>query len=854
MQVPLSWLHEYVDISDLDPLLLAERLTLAGLEVGEIEYIGRAPDSASGTVSVAAITTGDSFPWDRERIRVGRVVAVERHPNADRLVLATVDFGGEAPQTVVTGAPNVRAAQRVAFATVGATVRNGHSDDHELVTLKPARLRGVRSEGMVLSELELGLSDEHEGILELPADAPVGTPLADYLGDVVLHIELTANLGRAHSIVGVAREVAALFGRPLKPLPTDLVQQGPGVAESVEITITDPVACPRFTATLIRDVTIGPSPFWMQRRLRLAGMRPINNIVDITNYVMLETGQPLHAFDYDVLRARATASGRDKIHILMRDARPGETLTTLDGEARPLAPTDHLVTDSAGPLSLAGVMGGEEGEVSETTRTVLLEAANWNFIMIRRTQQRHLLFSEAGLRFSRGVHPAQAALGNRRAAELMRQLAGGTVAAGMVDTYPAPPPIVQLELTGREIERQLGMALPIDRIASHLRALQFEVTPTGPDRLLVITPDHRLDIEGPHDLVEEVARVEGYADLPATLMRDDLPPMRVDPTLPQEERIRDLLVAAGLQETISYALTCPEREAILVPGADPGDISEGGYVRLANPSSQERRVLRRTLLVSAMETVQSNLRFQERVAIFEIGRTYLPLVGRSEPGEGLLPTESRRLVIALAGPVRAPTWQEPAPPAADFFDLKGIVEALLAHLHLGGDLRFAPSDHPSYQPGRAADLFLGATKIGTLGEIHPLVRAAHDLPADLRLPVAELALDALTTAAPRGWKVAPTPRFPAVIQDLAVVIPADRTAATIERAIRAAGGDLLADVRLFDVYEGAAIPAGHKSLAYSLTYQAPDRTLRDDEVARVHAAIARTLRDDLGAEIRGERG
>lgn len=850
MKVPVSWLNEYVDVSDLSPLDLAGRLTLAGLEVAGIEFIGIAPPPGAE----ALVTSGDSFPWDRDTIRVGEVLAVEPHPNADRLVLATVDSGGEAPQTVVTGAPNVRPGQKVAFATVGAVVRNGYSPEHELVTLKPARIRGVRSEGMVLSELELGLSDEHEGILELAPEAPVGVPLADWLGDVVLEIELTPNLARAYSIVGVAREVAAIYERQLKSAPDVLVQMGPTIEGQIAIEISDPDACPRFTATLIRDVEIKPSPSWMQRRLRLVGMRPINNIVDATNYVMLETGQPLHAFDYDVLVRRAAASrqpanpitGEARPTLIMRYAEPGETLTTLDGVTRVLAPTDYLVTDTYGALSLAGVMGGAEGEVSDSTRNVLLEAANWNFIMIRRTQRRHLLFSEAGLRFSRGVHPDQAEVGNRRAAELMRQLGDGTVAQGMADEYPAQPPVIQIELTTTEVERLLGMTLPEDRIAEHLRRLQFQVESVGSEHLRVTPPNHRLDIRGRHDLIEEIARIEGYDAIPSTLLADPLPPLRQDPTLAVEERIRDLLVAAGLQEAISYTLTCPEREVLLLPGASPSDVTDEGYVRLANPISRERRVLRRSLLVSALENVQNNLRFRERVALFEIGQAYLPVVGQ------LLPEEHRRLAIVLAGAATEPSWLVPEPPQVDYFDLKGIVEGLLEHLHLLDRTRFVPSDHPTFQPGRAADLYVDGTKIGTLGELHPLVREAHDIPLHLRVPAAELALDALIAAAPRSWKVQAVPRFPPVVQDLAVVVDEHQATGEVEHVIRAAAPPLLVDVRLFDVYRGAPIPVGKKSLAFRLTYQAPDRTLTDAEVARAHNAIVATVKRELGAEVRGE--
>ena len=822
MRVPLSWLNEFVTVEDIPADALAERLTLAGLEVKAVEHVGDW--------------------WDAERIRVGQVLRVERHPNADRLLLATVDYGADEPLTVVTGAPNVRPDMKVAFALAGATIINGYSEAREKMVLEPRAIRGVPSQGMVLSERELGLSDEHEGILELEPEAPVGTPLREWLGDTVLEIDILPNIARCMNILGVAREVAALYRRPLRHPPTAWERTGEPVAGKVEIEIRDPRRCHRFVAALITDVQVGPSPAWMQRRLRLAGMRPINNIVDITNYVMLELGEPLHAFDYDKLVERARRSGHEAPRIIMRQAREGERLVTLDGVERLLTPDDILVTDTAGILSIAGIMGGAETEVSDATRHVLLEAASWDFISIRRTSRRLGIFSEAAARFSRGVHPALALEGNRRAARLMHELAGGTIADGVVDNYPTPPPAVTVEFDLDFGEHLLGMPLDPDEVADILERLEFKVERRGPRHFVVTQPDHRLDIAGPADITEEIVRVVGLDTLPSTLMADELPPMRPDRLRELEARVGDLMVGLGLQEIISYALTTPEAEARL--RLDGRLLPDDAYVRLLNPTSAERRVMRRTLLVSLVEAVRRNVHHRDRVMLFEIGRVYLPA-----PGE-LLPEEELRLGVALTGPVRSPSWLEPEPAEADFFAAKGVLDALCHHLHLGDRVRLVPAEHPTLQPGRSAAVELDGRPIGIIGEMHPLVREANDLPAR-RLALLEIALHPLLEAVPDSYRVEAVPRYPAVIQDLAVVVSEETPAAEVERVIRQAGGEWLGHIRLFDVYRGEPLPPGHKSLAYRLHYQAADRTLTDEDVARIREHIVSALHRTLGATIRG---
>ncbi|MDQ7030043.1 MAG: phenylalanine--tRNA ligase subunit beta [Ardenticatenia bacterium] len=822
MRVPLSWLNEFVTVEDIPVDTLAERLTLAGLEVKAVERVGDW--------------------WDMERIRVGQVLRVERHPNADRLLLATVDYGGGEPLTVVTGAPNVRPGMKVAFALAGATLINGYSEARERMVLEPRAIRGIPSQGMVLSERELGLSDEHEGILELEPEAPVGAPLREWLGDTVLEIDILPNIARCMNMVGVAREVAALYRRPLHYPSTAWERTGEPIDGRVEVEIQDPKRCHRFVAALITDVQVGPSPAWMQRRLRLAGMRPINNIVDITNYVMLELGEPLHAFDYEKLVERARRSGHEVPRIIMRQARDGERLITLDGVERHLTPDDILVTDTAGVLSIAGIMGGAETEVDETTRHILLEAAAWDFISIRRTSRRLGIFSEAAARFSRGVHPALALEGNRRAARLMHELAGGTIADGVVDNYPAPPPTVTVEFNLDFGEHLLGMSLDPDEVADILERLEFHVERRGPRHFTVTQPDHRLDIAGPADIVEEIVRVVGLDTLPSTLMADELPPMRPDRLRELEARVRDFMVGAGLQEIISYALTTPEAEGRL--RLDGHVLPDEAYVRLLNPTSADRRVMRRTLLVSLVEALRRNVHHRDRVMLFEIGRVYLP-----KPGE-LLPHEELRLGVALTGPVRHPSWLEPEPPDADFFAVKGILEALCRHLHLEERVCLVPAEHPALQPGRSAAVELDGRRVGIVGEMHPLVREANDLPAK-RVALLELTLSPVLAAVPETYRVEPVPRYPAVIQDLAVVVPEATPAADVERIIRKAGGNAVGYVHLFDVYRGEPLPAGHKSLAYRLHYQAPDRTLTDEDVVHIRERIVDALRQSVGGTIRG---
>ena len=581
-------------------------------------------------------------------------------------------------------------------------------------------------------------------------------------------------------------------------------------------------------------------------RLKKAGMRPINNIVDVTNYVMLETGQPLHAFDWDILQRRAKESGAAIPTIITRLPEPGEELTLLDDSVHKLDAHNLLVADTAGGLSLAGVMGGLESEVQPDTRNILLEAANWNFINTRRTMQSRKISSEAGIRFSRGVHPAVAESGLRRAAELMRVLGEGVVAEGIVDVYPLKPETVTVDMTAADVARLTGMDLSAEDIASILARLQFEVVVDG-DRLHVTAPDHRLDIGtgviGQADLVEEIARIYGYDRIPITVIDDMLPPQRDNPSLQGEEWARDLLVAAGLHEAITYRLTTPEREALLVPPGAASSLPDVPYVALANPITQDKTVMRHSLLAGLLDVAAANLRHTERVRLFEVGAVYLPVAGE------ILPQEPRHLGILLAGPRDAAAWDLSAREGlVDFFDLKGVVETLIDGLHIDA-ASYAPAEHSTFFPGRCATLIVGGKAAGVLGELHPKVGAAFGIETPVML--AELDLEAILGTTDRLFHVAPVPTQPAVYQDIALVVTEQTPAAEIDAVIRDAGGALLEDVRLFDVYRGDPIPAGSKSLAYALTFRAPDRTLTDKEINKLRERIVKAAQQKLSATLRG---
>jgi phenylalanyl-tRNA synthetase beta chain len=834
MKIPLSWLRDYVDVTLAVPQLV-ERLTLAGLEVASVRPIGLpTPEGLRAKVE-------ESGPiWDKDKVMVAQVLSVDKHPNADKLRLVTVDYGARESKVVVTGAPNVQigdSGYKVIIGLTGTVYWDGHVTPKQLGTLKPTKIRGYPSDAMVMSEFELGISEEHEGIIRLGDDAPdPGTPLAEYIGDVVIEIDVLPNMARCLSMIGVAREVAAITGGKLRYPAHAMQAMGEAIEGRVRVEIEDAKLSARYAAALLEGVKIGPAPGWMQRRLAYAGMRPISNIVDVTNYVMLEWGQPLHAFDYDKLSERV---GGKAPTIIIRPAKAGEKIKTLDGQLRELKPDILVIADLAGPVAIAGVMGGAETEVSAETKNILLESANFDFVCIRRTMRALDLPSEASVRFSKGIHPETVRPTAERAAELMRKHAGATICKGLVDCYPAPsqPQVITLSL--HEVRRILGTDFPREDAIRTLHALEFSVLPIDAETLSVTIPPHRCDIEeGQADLIEELARIRGYDRLPATLLADELPQQQGNTRLVLEERVRDILVTTGLQEVITYSLTTREREA-------PLGLSKGEYVQLLNPISSERTVMRQTVLAGVLEVLAANLRHTDDVRVFEIGPVFLPSSGEA------LPDEPVRLAIAMTGKRAPEFWSKTTKsPPVDFFDIKGVTEGLASDLHLPAVTMRKASPHYLH-PSKAAEILVEGQSVGTFGELHPRVGAAFGLGGRAVL-AGELDLQTILSRVPGRFAYTPVPRFPAALRDIALELDESVAAERVVAEIRAAGGDLLSGVRLFDLYRGESIASGKKSLAFALTYQADDRTLTDKEVDKAHKRIEDRLTHILKAQVRGK--
>lgn len=842
MNVPLSWLKEYVDI-DLPLEELAQLLTMAGLEVDSVHLVG-----LPGPKNDLHGFKFTGFSWDREKIVVAQVDEVLPHPNADRLVLCRLNDGLK-EQIVLTGAPNLYPYKgqgplpkpiKVAYAKEGAVLYDGHQPGQVLTTLKRAKIRGVESYSMVCSEKELGISEEHEGVMFLDDDAVTGMPLVDYMGDAVFEISILPNMIRNACMVGVAREIAAVTGKSLrKPAPV-LPIDGPSIAGQASIDITQPELNQRFVLGLVRGVKPQPSPYKIQVRLRLAGMRPINSIVDATNYVMLEVGQPLHAFDYDLLVQRA---GGKAPTIITHTAEQGEILKTLDGVEHKLDNFTVVVADTAGSLSIAGVMGGEESEVTENTRNVLLEGASWNFINIRRTVAAQRINSEAAYRFSRGIHPALAEEGVCLGLDRMAAWGGGQIDSGLVDAYPLPPEDPEVPLTPTDVHRMLGIDLSAPQIVDLLTRIEFKCRIEG-DTVIAKTPPIRLDIgtgmTGKADVLEEVARLYGYNNIPATRLADKLPPQHSMPLITAEENLRDILANLGLQEIITIRQTTPEREVKAQPVDVP--LEDIPYVKLANPIASDRTVMRRSLLPAVLEVLERNIRLRDRLAFFEIGPVFLP-----QPDQ-VLPAEPIHLAIAMTGLRQENNWDRPITHSYDFFDLKGILVEALTGLHIH-NFKITPFEHPSYHPGKSALLSVEDRPAGVFGELHPMVKERYDFgPAPVL--IAELDLAAVLPAVSERYQVQPVPAFPPVLEDMAVIVDEDLPAGRVEEVICQAGGKLLTGIRLFDIFRGPQIGDGKKSLAYNLTYQAPDRTLTDTEGTQIRQRIIRRLEQDLNAKLR----
>jgi phenylalanyl-tRNA synthetase beta chain len=799
MKISLNWLKDYVNIS-LSAKELADRLTMSGNEVGRIDVVG-------GT-------------W--EHVLVGQVTALDKHPNADRLKLATIDLGTER-MTVVTGAPNLEVGQKVPFAKVGARLIDGHTG--QVAELKPAKIRGVKSEGMACSEKELGISDNHQGIMILPADAPVGVPLSQYLGDTICDIKVTPNRADCLSVTGIAREVAALTDQRTHIQEPGYAEEGEPIHNFISIEIADPDLCSRYCASLVTGVKIGPSPQWMQQRLIAGGMRPISNVVDITNYVMLEYGQPLHAFDYTQIKGKK---------IIVRRARNDESLYTLDGMKRDLNPNMLVIADEKDPIALAGVMGGADSEVIDPTTSILLESANFNNISIRRTSIKLNLRSEASSRFERGISPELAPEALRRATQLLLELAGGKAARGIADVYPGKREPKLITLTKERVSRVLGLELSTERTQKVLESLEFSCKPAGTSGdLLVTAPYWRTDVSMADDLVEEIARIIGYDEIPTTLLSCQIPEQVPAPMLALKENIRDLLVGCGMQEVITYSLV----SQATLDKVDPGH-KLAPALRVANPMSTEQEFLRTSLKAGLLSTFASNEKHEkDGIRLFEVGRIYLP---RAKD----LPEEREMLVGIVGGPRLERSWLS-GEDTLDFYDGKGILETLFNRLKVKASLQ--PAEDQALLAGKTAEVIVGGERMGVVGEVHPKTAALFDISTQ-PIILFEIDLMKLLSSISAVYRYRPIPRFPGNSRDIALILDASITASRVQEVMESF--QLVDQVTLFDVYSGEQVPPGKKSLALSVRFQSLERTLTDEEVNLAQQQIVDRLQHDFGATLR----
>lgn len=840
MNIPLSWLKDFVDV-DLPLEELARVLTMCGLEVDEVKLLGLAgPDNDRHGFKFTGLS------WSADKFVVAEIREVNPHPDADRLVLCELE-DGEGVKTILTGAPNLfpylgkgvlETPIKVAYVREGAVLYDGHKPGFQLTKLKKTKIRGVETFSMVCSEKELGLSEEHEGIILFDSDAPTGMPLADYIGDAVFVIDILPNMARNACIKGVAREVAAQLNLPLKSPKRTVEPSGEPFGDLASIEIREPELNPRFILGYAEGLKAQPSPQWVQRRLNAAGMRPINSIVDATNYIMLERGVPLHSFDYDALVKRA---GGKTPKIITRLAEPGEVLKTLDDVDRHLDDTMMLVTDEAGALSIAGIMGGLESEIVPETTNVLLECAAWNFVNVRKTSTKLKLQSEAGYRNSRGVHPALTMEAGQECLARMVEWSGGRIAPGMVDHYPNPTVDTVNELTEAEIERSLGVKIPLTDAATYLRRLEFVVDESADgSKITVTTPPHRLDIGegiiGKADLIEEIARLYGYDNIPKKRMSDELPPAYANPMILFENKVRDEMAIAGLNEIVTYRMTSPEREARLLGEAAPA------YVTLMNPISPDRSVMRTNLLVGLMEVVERNVRLCDRVAFFEIGPVFLPVEGER------LPHEEVHLVAAMSGKRQIDYWDSHSKSLIDFFDLKGVLESLISGLHLN-DLTLTPAERACFHPGKTAEIRIGDTVIGVIGELHPALHKEYDL-LNASVVMMDLNLETILPLTDINYKVSPISTFPMIFEDIAVIVDETLPVADVMALIRQTGGKMLKKVELFDIFRSEALGEGKKSLAFSLAYQSDEKTLTDKDATKIRNKIVNRLENVLNAKLR----
>ncbi|MBM4338061.1 MAG: phenylalanine--tRNA ligase subunit beta [Deltaproteobacteria bacterium] len=802
MKVSLNWLKDYVDLR-IGLKDLTNLLTMAGLEVEE------------------AISTGQGF----EKVVVAEIQSIKRHPNADRLSLVKASTDRE-QFSIVCGATNIREGQRVPLALVGAKLPNG-------IEIKRSKIRGEPSEGMLCSEIELGLGQDATGIMILDRDVSLGANLGETLGlaDTVLDISITPNRPDCLCVIGIAREIAALTDQRIKTPDHRLSDQGSEIHQRTSVTLLDPDLCPRYVARMIEGVQIGPSPHWMKSRLEKVGIRSISNVVDVTNYVMMEYGQPLHAFDFEFLE-----EGR----IVVRRARKGEEFVTLDGVRRSLDEEMLMICDGVKPVAIAGVMGGLNSEIRAETRTVFLESAYFHPMNNRRTSKKLGFETEASYRFGRGIDYGGCMNAASRALSLIQGLAGGRVVDGAVDAYPKPLRPNPIRFSVRRANRILGTEIPAQQVKTYLERLDLDVQTEDPSTLIVTPPSYRGDLEREIDLVEEVARLDGYENIPLTLPQGPPSSEERSKEFTLEELAKDLLIQHGYNEVITYSFTTPHSlDGFRLTPDDP----RRKCLPILNPLTEDTSVMRTSLLPGLMEAVRYNLSYKNaNLKLFELKKIYLTAAG------GRLPKEVKSLTGLAMGMDGDLHWASSARPV-DFYDVKGCLEDLFRSLQIKG-ITFARTEEVPYlHPGKSAKVICGEETLGVVGEVHPETLGQYGIPGKAYL--FEIDFDRMVTHAEEGKKFRSLPKFPAVYRDLSLVVEDQLEAENVEEAIRLLKQPLIDEVMLFDVYQGNPVPQGKKSLAYRIRYQSSDRTLTDDEVNRYHEKIISRLREIFKAELRG---
>jgi len=801
MFVTFNWLREFVPI-EVSIAKLTDMLTMAGLEIEAVEDIKPQFD----------------------KVVVGKILKISPHPNADKLVLCDVETGESSPLRMVCGATNMKDGDTVAVALVGAGLAGG-------IKVKKAKIRGETSVGMMCSERELGLGDDHSGIMILPPDTPLGKAVEEVLGldDVILELGITPNRPDCLSMLGVAREVGALTRSSAKPPQASIQENDQDITSLTSITINDDSGCPRYAARIVSNVKIGPSPAWMQQRLIRVGLRPLNNVVDVTNYVLMELGHPLHVFDYHKL---------DEDRIVVRRAQSGESIVTLDGVERDLTEQMLVIADAEKPVAIAGVMGGANSEVTEQTTTVLIESAYFDPVSIRRTSKALGLSTEASYRFERGADFEMVTLALDRTAALMAELAGGEIARGLIDQYPRKFSPVEIKLRHQRTDKILGIEIPPDEAVSILASLGFEIISEETDAVHVRVPSYRPDVQAEIDLIEEVARIYGYNRIKATYPQDTTVTARGVQQCSGEDQSRNILKSCGFSEILTFSFGSPAAMADLAKG-DSSVLPHA--IRMKNPLTEDTSALRTTLIPGLLQSLQANARVGNKdLKLFEIGNIYWP------DEEQALPNERTLVAGAMTGLSRQMSWRG-RPAEVDFFDIKGVAETLLAASGYPA-VEAVKASLPGFHPGACAEIALNGITIGKTGEIHPTLLEKYEI--GQKVCVFEIDLTTLESQPAAERKYEKISRYPYSDRDLAVVVDEQLEAASLSSAITETGGEILRRVFLFDTYRGKQVADGKKSLAFSLRFQSDERTLTDEEITTALTRVIHALEEKFGARLR----